>query len=85
MLYAIALAYTLDCGPYLDLESKLPVTRTEMFAEAHSSSVPGRDKPNLHYKFLLTCAKTLLLVSAHGQLEGPVFSSFFGAFLVGNA
>lgn len=56
-----------------------------MFAKAHSSSVPGREKPNLHYKFLLTCAKTILLVCASGQLEGYVFSSFFDAFLVDNA
>lgn len=75
--------FQLDFGPFLDLENALPVTRTEMLVRAHSSSVPGIDKPKLCYKFLLTYAKTFLLGSANGQLEGPVFLFiYFFIFLV---
>lgn len=61
------------------MENALPVARTEMSAQAHSS-VPVTDKPDLHYKFLLTYAKIFLLGSANGQLEGPYFF-FFSLFL----
>lgn len=67
--------FQLDFGPFLDLENALPVARTEMHAQAHSS-VPGTDRPDLHYKLLLTYAKIFLLGSANGQLEGPFFFSF---------